>query len=157
MEEPEYLDECNKLWFLLSQTRAAVYKARLKKLGRFLHPNWAAALFVTMIFDKETTPVLLSRHLFLERHSVSELIMRMQSKGLIKKHKDIKKKNMVRISLTKKGRDVCYQAMQPDFITGLFSSLSCEQQKQLRSSLQTLFDKAIEELGITREQLIHIV
>lgn len=157
MGESLSLDECNRLWLLLSETRAAIYKARMKRAGRFLHPNWVTALIVIWAFDEQTTPSLLSRHLFLERHSVSELISRLHKKGLVKKSKDAKRKNMVRISLTKKGREVCRLAMQQDFISDIMSSLSDDQREQLRTSLRILFDRALDELGIKSEMLIKIM
>lgn len=151
MEELPFLDRYYRLWLLLTQTRSAIFKARQRKVGQYLHPSQAAALIVIWALDGQATPAVLSRNLFLERHSVSELITRMEKKGLVRKNKDKKIRNIVRITITKKGREVCYQAMQIDFIRRIMSSLSEEQREQLRSSLQVLLSEAIKELGMEGE------
>ena len=151
MDKITFLDEYYRLWLLLAQTRSAVFKARHKKFGRYLHPNQAAALVVIWAFDGQVTPAKLSRHLFLEPHTVSELIIRMEKKGLVTKSRDENKGNIVRISIKEKGRELCYQAVQEDFIRRIISSLSEEQRKQLWSSLYVLMGEALKELGMEGE------
>ncbi|OGO32479.1 MAG: hypothetical protein A2Z29_06660 [Chloroflexi bacterium RBG_16_56_11] len=81
MKELPFMDEQYRLWLLLSQTRSAVFKARHKKFGQYLHPNQAAALVNIWAYHGRTTPASLARQLFLEPHSASELIIRMEKKG----------------------------------------------------------------------------
>jgi DNA-binding MarR family transcriptional regulator len=145
------LDEYYRLWLLLAQTRSAIFKVRHKKVGRYLHPNQAAALVAIWAYEGQATPAVLSRHLFLEPNSVSELIIRMEKKGLVTKKRDRNKGNIVRVSITKKGREVCRQAMGQDLIRRIMSSLSGEQREQFRSCLSILFRRALEELGMEGE------
>src|SRR4030042_6544065 len=105
-ERPVY-DEYYHLWLLLSQTRSAIFKVRHKKVGQYLPPNQAAALVSIWALEGRITPAALSRRLFLEPHTVSELINRMQKKGLVTKEKDRQRGNVVRISITEKGQEVC--------------------------------------------------
>jgi DNA-binding MarR family transcriptional regulator len=151
MSEKPVFDDYYNLWLLLSQTRSAIFKVRHKKVGQYLHPNQAAALVSIWAFEGRITPAALSRRLFLEPHTVSELINRMQKKGLVTKKKDRKKGNVVRISITKKGREVCRQAMGQDLIHQFMSLLSEEQRQQLRESLTVLYNEALKELGIEGE------
>jgi DNA-binding MarR family transcriptional regulator len=148
MGEKPVFDDYYNLWLLLSQTRSAIFKVRHKKVGRYLHPNQAAALVSIWALEGQITPAALSRRLFLEPHTVSELINRMQKKGLVAKKKDREKGNVVRISITKKGREVCEQAMGQDLIHHFMSLLSEEQREQLRESLTILYNEALKELGI---------
>jgi DNA-binding MarR family transcriptional regulator len=127
---------------------------RHKKVGKYLHPSQAAALVTIWALDGQVTPVALSRHLFLEPHSVSELIIRMESKGLVDKNKDKKKGNIVRLSITEKGRKLCSQIMGQDLIRHVISSLSDEQRDQLGSCLSILFTEALKELEIDEEPLL---
>jgi hypothetical protein len=60
------IDEYYGLWLLLSQTRAAVFKARHKMLGKYVHFNQAAALVNIWTNNGRATPAMLSRHLFLD-------------------------------------------------------------------------------------------
>ena len=151
MEKSLVLDDQFKLWLLLSQTRSAVFKVRHKKVGRYLHPTQAAALVTTWAFDGQITPARLSRILFLERHSVSELLTRMEEKGLIRKTRDSKRKNIVRIKITKEGREVCSRIMGIDLVSRIMSSLSEEQQEQLWTCLYILLSAAMKELDMEVE------
>jgi DNA-binding MarR family transcriptional regulator len=141
------------LWLLLFQTRSALFKARQNKVGKYIHSNMAAALVTIWAFDGKVTPALLSRRLFLEPHSMSELVIRMEKKGLITKNKDEKRENIIRISITEKGRDFCSQAVQADFVRKIMSSLSQEQKEQLEVCLCILYQEALKELGLTVETL----
>lgn len=147
MKELPFENEFYRLWLLLSQTRSAVFKARHKKFGRYLHPNQAAALVAIWKYDGQATPAMLSRHLFLEPHTTSELITRMEKNGLVTKSRDETKKNVVRISITEKGREICSNLMHVDFIRDIMSSLTETQREQLRSCLEILYEAARKEIG----------
>jgi DNA-binding MarR family transcriptional regulator len=147
MDDPFPNDKEYNLWLLLSQTRSAIYRARQEKVGHYLHPNQALALCIIWGYKGLATPALISRSLFLERHSVSELISRMEEKGLVKKTRDEKKKNVVRVSITEKGRKIGHHVIQRDFINGLISTLNDEQQEDLKKSLNILMQSAQKSLG----------
>jgi DNA-binding MarR family transcriptional regulator len=151
MAKIPFLDESYTLWLLLSQTRSALFKARHRRAGKYIHFNLAAALVTAWALNGQATPAVLSRRLFLEPHSVSELVIRMEKKGLISKKRDKKRENIVRISITEKGRKFCRQAVQPDFIHEIMSALSGTQRNQLRVCLQILYEKALQELGLEEE------
>ena len=153
-EKTPFLDDYYRLWLLLSQTRSAIFKVRHKKVGQYLHPNQAAALVSIWALEGQVTPATLSRRLFLEPHTVSELIIRMEKKGLVTKRKDRKRGNIVRISITQKGREVCRRAMGQELIRDIMSSLSDEQREQLWSSLSVLYREALKELGLEGETLL---
>ncbi len=151
MEKIPFLDEYYRLWLLLAEARSAVFKARHKKFGQYLHPNQAAALVVVWAYDGQATPATLSRYLFLEPHSVSELVIRMEKKGMVTKSKDKKKGNIVRIAMTETGREICSRIVQTDFIRRIMSSLSAEEREQLRSGLTKLLTQATKEIGMEGE------
>ena len=148
------ITEDYRLWLLLNKTRSAIYKLRHKKVGQYLPPNQAAALVTIWAFRGQVTPAELSRQLFLEPHSVSELIVRMEKKGLVTKAKDKNKGNMVRLSITERGRELCNKVMGEDLIHGIMSSLTGEQQEQLRSCLMTLFTASLAELNMESDDLL---
>jgi DNA-binding MarR family transcriptional regulator len=145
--EKPVLDDYYRLWLLLSQTRSAIFKVRHKKVGQYLHPNQAAALVSIWALNGQVTPATLARRLFLEPHSVSELIARMEKKGLVTKKRDKERGTVVRISITKKGREVCRRVMGQDLIHRILAVLSDEQRKELNTSLTILFNEALKELG----------
>ncbi|MFC1926161.1 MarR family winged helix-turn-helix transcriptional regulator [Chloroflexota bacterium] len=140
-------DEDNNLWVLLSQTRDAMYKAREKELSKFgVSTMQAAAMLVIKQAKGPVTPSEISRWLFREPHSVSGMLSRMESDGLIKKTKDLGKKNLVRVTLTKKGIIAYTKSKELEPIHRIFSSLSDEQRGNLKSSLSVLLEKSLEEL-----------
>jgi len=155
MNEKPVFDEHYNLWLLLSQTRSAIFKVRHKKVGQYLPPNQAAALISIWTREGQTTPRELSRRLFLEPHTVSEIISRMQQKGLVTKEKDKQRGKFVRITITEKGRAVCKKVMGQELIHNYMAELSPEQREKLREGLTILYSRALEELGIEmRESLL---
>jgi DNA-binding MarR family transcriptional regulator len=147
MEKLPFMDEYYELWLLLSQTRSAIFKARHKKFGRYMHSNQAAALVMIWRYNGQATPAILANLLFLEPHSISELVDRMQKKGLVTKTRDKDRGNVVRISMTDQGQQICSELVQASFIRSLMSRLSATQRRQLRSCLSILFHAAVAELG----------
>ena len=137
-----------RLCVLLIRTRDAIFKARAKELSAGSISNiQAAVLLVAQALGNEATPAELSRWLLREPHSVSGLIDRMQAEGLVKKVKDLPKRNMVRVELTEKGQKAYEHSKGRATIHRIMSSLSEEDKQQLSSYLETLRSKALEELG----------
>ncbi|MHC1578967.1 MAG: MarR family winged helix-turn-helix transcriptional regulator [Dehalococcoidia bacterium] len=146
------VDRDYRLWVLLLQTSDAIYKAREKELSPLgLSAMAAAALFVIKLIGERATPAEISRWMFRESHSVSGLLDRMQEKGLIKRTKDLEKKNLVRVSLTDKGKQAYESSLDIEAIHRILSSLSEEQRQQLATCLEILRNKAVEELRTERE------
>ena len=104
------VDRDYNLWVLLAHTRQAMFRARQKELREYnISARHAAVLFAIESIGDETTPAEISRWLFREQHSVFEVLRRMEKQGLIRKTKDLDRKNQVRVQLTEKGRETYYQ------------------------------------------------
>jgi DNA-binding MarR family transcriptional regulator len=148
MSNPPSIDKYYRLWLLLAQTKSALFKAREKKLGHYVHHNQAVALVFIDSHKGKATPSMVSHTLSLEVQSVSGLINRMEKKGLVIRTRDPQRKNVTRLSLTEKGREMAEKVRQLDFVRDTISQLSEEQQEQLRSCLSVLLEYALNELGI---------
>ncbi len=142
------MDEYQRLWVLLSQTRSALFKARHKRTGRYIHFNVAASLLNIWSNDGQVTMANLARSLFLEPHSASEIVKRLEKKGYVRKTKESGKGNIVKLWITEKGRDFCREISQPGFVREVISCLTKEQQEQLWTLLSILYDKALDELEL---------
>jgi DNA-binding MarR family transcriptional regulator len=140
--DPEY-----QLWLHFSRTRTAISKARQMKVGRYTHHNQAAALNMIWSLEGKATPGIISKGLFLQHHTVSELLTRLESKGFIRKQRDEKARNMVRLDITRKGKVYCAEVTQGELIKRIISSLSETEQDQLRALLTKLTDAANREMG----------
>ena len=149
-------DENFNLWIMIQQTRDALWAAREKELSNYgLSPIEMAVLFYIQIIerttDRKTTATEIARWLFRKRNSISELLGRMEKKGLVKKIRDLDKKNSVRITLAEKGQQLYSQAMEGQIINKLLSSLSEEERRHLWPGLGRLRNNAIRELGISQK------
>lgn len=152
MEEPSF-GKYYSLWLLLAQTRSAIFKVRHKKIGQYLPPNQAAALISIWRMEGRITPLQLSRRLFLEPHTVSEIVSRIEKKGLVTKEKERHLGNTVRIKITEKGIEICKKVMGKDLISEYMSRLSEEQRKNLTEALMVLYNAALHDLGFPDQGL----
>ena len=137
-------DQDYRLWVLLNQVRDAVLKARQKELDQYnISASQAAVLLVIEAIGPKATPAEISRRVFRKPHSVSGILSRMEKKGLVRRLKDLDRKNLTRVVFTEKGREAYYQSTKRESIRQIMSSLPEEERKQLTSSLETLRDKAL--------------
>ena len=147
-----FKDPYYSVWSLLNETRDAILKMRETEMAPLgITGVQSRVLFVLQSVDDPITPADLSQWLFRESQSVSALLTRMEKQGLIKKARDLERKNRIRIVITEKGRQVYKQAIQRRSIQQIISSLSEEECNQLKSYLLTLKNKAIEELAIVHK------
>ena len=145
-------DQDYNIWWLILHMRRTMYKARAKELFQYgITPEDAAALFAIHAIGYRATPAEISRWLLRESHSTSELLTRMEKKGLVEKAKDLEKKNLVRVAITEKGEQSYLQSTKRESIHRIMSALSNEECQKLRSCLERLRDKALNELGIARK------
>ena len=149
MQDVSLDDQDYRLWVVLLHTRHAIYKARTRELRRFgISPIEASVLFSTQVNRGTVALSELSRCLLREPHSVSQLITRMEKKGLVRKVKDLDRKNLVSVVMTEKGQQAYDQSTGREAIHYVMSSLSEEERQQLSSCLEKLLGKAAMELGM---------
>ena len=145
-------DKDYDLWLLLGHTRDAIHKARQKELNKYdIFARQSAVLLSIQIIGDKATPAEISRLLLREPHGISEFLARMEKAGLVRKVKDLKRKNQVRVVVTKKGHDAYRQASKRESIHRIMSVLSEEEQQKLTSYLKKLLSGALKELGIEDE------
>lgn len=141
-----------RLWILLLQTRDSMWTVReneVKKHG--LSNIEISVLFIITAIElsmlKKATPLEISRWVFRKPNSVSELLNRMQRKGLIIKQR-IPNKKEVTVEITEIGRQTLFEITQQGTnISRIIQVLSEEEQKQLWSCLSKLRSRALLELG----------
>ena len=148
MKELPFTDQELELWALLGQARLAMLKVRRKELRQYnVSPNKSIVLLSLQVIGDKATPAQISRWLFREPHSISELVGRMEREGLVRKTRDLDRKDQVRVVITEKGREVYHQALKLESVRKMMSSLSGEERQQLRSCLLKLRNSAVKELG----------
>jgi DNA-binding MarR family transcriptional regulator len=141
-------DRDNLLWSLLFLTKDIGPKAKNKELRQSdISSEQGAVLFIIQSMGDRATPAEISRWLLQRRHSIAGLLRRMEKDGLVRMTKDLDGKDMIRVTLTEKGKRIYHQIIKLRSIHQIMSSLTKEQEQQLRSGLETLkFKYEIQEL-----------
>ena len=143
-----------ELWALLSQASNALGRVADSELSQAGISMMQAAVLVFVKNSKEPViPAHISRWLFREPHTVSQLLMRMEKQGLVKRTKDLDRKNQVRITLTEKGEKAFQQQSEMRGIGRILSTLTPEECNKLGASLKKLRDEAIKELDTRPREL----
>jgi len=141
-----------EVWAILNRTRHLMYKARQKELDQYgISVRNAAVLNAVLILGKQATPGRIGQLLFLEQHSISETLTRMERKGLIKKIRDLDKKSSIRIEITDDGHELFQKSLKHESINDIMSVLSQEETLQLQSLLLTVREKVAKQLGFDSE------
>lgn len=142
-----------ELWWLISQAQGALEKLRARELRRHGITPWQASiLFLVGVLGNEATPVNMSRFIQHKPHSVSELLTRMAKQGLIRKVRDLSRKNQVRVELTEKGEEARSHVCELSALYQAFGAAgSNDECRRLKASLQAIRDFAIKELGEQKE------
>lgn len=138
-----------ELWVLLHQACDAMTRARENELKPFaISKMWAGVLFIVKAAKVPATPAEISRWLFREPHTVSGLLNRMEKEGLVRKVKDLERKNLIRVVITEKGEEAYCRSRKLKAIHKILSCLPQEERDNLRAYLETLRNKALEEVGV---------
>jgi len=134
-------------WRQLFRTFKALDRAReieLEQMG--VTTIQADVLHVLKTSTEPVTPAMLSRWLYREPHSISGLINRMEEQGLVRKSKDLRKKNMVRVTLTKEGEQAYEQTLGVKVYPKILSRLSKKELTSLKVYLDKLHAGAFEAI-----------
>jgi DNA-binding MarR family transcriptional regulator len=147
-------DEFQDLYLLFARSRYLTTRARERELQRYgLTPEQAQVLFVAQALGNRATPAEISRLILRQPHTVSTIVDRMQKKGLIKKVKDLERKNLVRVALTKKGSEAYALTTKRGPIHRILGTLSKKEREELHKYLSRIMMKARGELGLDRDNL----
>jgi DNA-binding MarR family transcriptional regulator len=142
-------DPRHRLWWVLTQTRDAIWKARIKELHQYgLTPNRSAVLVIVQALGGEAVPSEIARWIFRTPHSVSELLIRMEKEGLIRKVSHPTNKKLVIIKLEKKALQILSHSTKRESVNEIFSVLSDREFQQLLIPLLKLRERAMKQIEI---------
>lgn len=149
------LDENFSLWALYHNTSDALMEVRSKEMENFglTHIEHRLLLAIPLINNttgKKVTASDLSRWLCRKQSSISELLTRMEKKGLVKRESHPSNKKVRIIQLTDKGKKLKekgYKEGMP-IVNKSISSLSEEEQHQLWVIAGKLRRAAFKEMDL---------
>jgi DNA-binding MarR family transcriptional regulator len=151
----ELYDEDFNLWIMMSQAVDASLTIRQKELDKFgiSAPESAVLGFLLLseqLPDQKTTIVELTKWMVRSPNSISELIKRMEKKGLIKKVRNPIKKTEVKLAITEKGREIHKQSLNRKVIHEILSSLNNEDRQNFWIILGKVRNFSFKKLGIAK-------
>ena len=123
-------------------------------LPQNLSATAAEILFLVDAMGEDVTPAKLSRMTLREPHSTSGILIRMEKHGLLKRTKNMERKNLIRVTLTTKGKKALSQAMKQAGTTHVLSRLSAEQHSKLKQALSILKEAGKKELHLSPKALL---
>ncbi|CAI83483.1 transcriptional regulator, MarR family [Dehalococcoides mccartyi CBDB1] len=134
------------IWSTLMQARVAAYHVRRKDLLEYgVSPEQAGILErLYHSKDKTMTPTRIAELYFRQPNTITAILRNMEKKGLVELTKNLERKNMIRVSITKKGMQ-----LRETISTNLtetrkiFDVLSDEELDQLENMLLRIRDKSI--------------
>jgi DNA-binding MarR family transcriptional regulator len=77
----------------------------------------------------------------------------MSRRGLVKKVKDLDRKNLVRVVMTEKGKKTYEVSTKRGPIHRILGTLSAEEKQEFRSYLEKILSKARKEIGLDQDEL----
>ena len=141
-------DEFFALWLLIAQAKDAISKARHRDLERFhINKERRAILWSIQNDGGKSTPVKISRQLFKQLNSVSEMLRRMENEGLVTRSEKAGRSSII-VSLTEKGKEIFNQSRHNEMDKKLLSILPKKRRERLASDLWAIRNQALRELGI---------
>jgi DNA-binding MarR family transcriptional regulator len=133
---------------LLNQTTETIFRARQKELDQHhISTSQGAVLFITRALGDKATISEISRWLLRKPHTVSEIVSRMEKKGLLKKARVPKRKSIIRVTLTPKGLEAYRKSKKRQSFRNIISSLTLAERRKMVLCLQKLKESAVRELG----------
>lgn len=133
------LNENEVLWGRLFMSAKVVERAREIELSRVnISLIQAMVLYALKITPEALTPSKLARLLCREPHSMSALIDRMESQGLVEKKHDLARKNLVRVVVTAKGDEAFQRQRSVNTVTNITNSLTQEEREVLGTCVDKL-------------------
>jgi DNA-binding MarR family transcriptional regulator len=144
------LEQEFRLGTMLEQAQAAFFSSKEKELAQHnISPMKVAVLDIVQKIGKEATPAEISRWLVRRSHTVSGLLDRMEKDGLISKSKNLPKRNLVRVTITEKGKKALRQSQKRDTEKKIFGSISQKDKTQLFTLLEKIRNKGIKLAGFS--------
>jgi MarR family multiple antibiotic resistance transcriptional regulator len=140
----------NQKAFLRIQTMTAVLeRARDLELATIgLSMPQALLLYYVKTSREPMTPMKLARMMHKQPHTVSALVHRMESQGSVSTKRDMKRKNWVRVSLTKKGEEAVKGWVAATVVPDIMDSLPKKEAEALDRATQKLHNRG---LGLLRK------
>jgi DNA-binding MarR family transcriptional regulator len=146
----EYYTPSNQdlsLWWSLRRTHEAIHKVRKMEVSPYkISTVETGVLLIVHLSHNKVTPIEIARQLLKDTHSITQLLVRMEKRGLVKRVKDLPRRNMIRVVLTPKGQLAFKQTNGDKTIPKIMSALTPDEKQQFEVILDKLREKTMKIL-----------
>lgn len=133
-------------WTVIRSVSHLMEKIRDRELAQYgINTRQAGMLRHLKVLGDEATPVAIARTMFREPTSVSAILIRMEKQGLVRRVRDPKLRNRIRVYLTEKGEEAYRNASKRESVARTMSRLSVEDRNHLLKAMLEFRKSAIEE------------
>ncbi len=154
MKDSLSAEQALRLWILLAQTRDIIRRSIREELDEHgITVSQVGVLMVVQANPEGITPAEISRQLFREPNTISTVLVRMEKQGLLKRTRNLDKKNHIGVTLTERGKKLFFQTSKRKATHRILSCLSEEESRQLASCLEKVKRRGMKELGMRRDTL----
>jgi DNA-binding MarR family transcriptional regulator len=144
---PMELTENQRTWNRLVTTMIIWERARNLELAKIgINMVQAEVLYCLKASKEPLTPMKLARMMHRQPHTISALVHRMEAQGLLSTKKDMKRKNWLRLSLTKKGEEALKRWSTATETPDALSVLSAKEREALNATTKKLHSEGLELL-----------
>ena len=142
------------LWIAIQRLHYTMGYMREKALQREGISTEQAFVLATIVNENRkglsVSPANISKRLLRASSSTAELIDRMAKKGLVIKKRDSQKKNAVNVEITDLGKQLYEKTRDVEYFADIFSDLSGEERKVLRTHLAKLLKSTVNKIDSYR-------
>ena len=144
-----------QLWRLLMDTTTLMSKVRHRELRKHkVSSNTTAVLQCIMSLGNSATPAQIARWLIREPQSISGILTRIEKRGMIIRSTDPHRRNVLRISLTEKGKQTYYKVSKRESVHRMMSYLSKEERQQFTRLLKKIQNKLVGDANVNTQSAI---
>jgi len=141
-----------ELWWLILNIRDIIFRLREKELIEKCDLSVRESVVLINIDainaeGKDATPAELARRILRQPNSTAYLLDRMQKRGLIKQTRGLDRKNLIKVTVTEKGRQAYACSRKRDSINRMMEFLSDEELTTVIPILDKFYDNLLEMTG----------
>lgn len=148
MRENIKAKESDVLWAMLDSTYYAVLRARDQECrDEGILFTQCAVLARVKLAGEDASPAEIARRMSRERHSISQILHRMEKAGLVRKLPHPRRRNGILVEITDTGEQVYQVARQRKIFNRIMSRLSASKRKRLLDLLAEVKQSTLLEIG----------
>jgi len=137
------------IWTLLRNIAHMTGRIRDRELSRYgVTLMQSSVLYMVKALGAEATPSNISRWVFREPPTVSDILSRMEKQGLVKRTKQ-KRKGLVLIKLTAAGERAYESSTLRESISRIMSQIPDENLEKLRPLLEEIRTHVMHDMGLS--------